>query len=83
MFVTGNKQIWAKENQKGLDSRPHLSIVAPPSSNVPRTMGGTKEATTSTTTVPSQQISVFDGKVLTDRRLVVLVDIFPSEGRVL
>jgi hypothetical protein len=62
MFVTAYKCTWRNKKTKGLDSKPQVSIVAPPSSNVPRTMGGTKEATTSKATVPSQQISVFDGK---------------------
>jgi hypothetical protein len=41
-------------------------------------MGGTKEATTSKATDPFST-----EKVLTEKRLVVLVEIFPSEGRVL
>jgi hypothetical protein len=54
--------IYARHCQKGLDSRAQVSIVAPPSSNVPRTIDGTKEAITSKSNVPSSRQSVFDRK---------------------
>jgi hypothetical protein len=54
-FVTNDtKENWLCD-QKELDSRPRVSIVAPPSSNVPNKSAETKEVTIHQATVPSQQ----------------------------
>jgi hypothetical protein len=54
------REIYAR-NQKELDSRAQVSIVAPPSSNVPRKNVATQEATTSKTPFLPSSHSVFDG----------------------
>jgi hypothetical protein len=67
--------------KKVLDSRAQVSIVHLPSSNVSWRNAGTQEANTTKAAVPFHHVSFATGIVLTEKRRLVLVDIFPSEGR--
>jgi hypothetical protein len=72
-FVINDQKTNLSRDQKELDSRAQVSIVALPSSNVPRITAETKEATTGKAAIPSQNDPFWRGKVLTEKRLVVLV----------